>query len=372
MAKRKRTSSRSRKKKSGFFHLSFRVLLIICASALIIGYLSAFISPETFFPPTVFGLYFIPLAILNFTLLIVAIFRKSGSFWIPFLALIPSLFILEFLYQPSRDDVPWQKDELKIMTYNVGLFRSGKNRMDDDDAREAIMKFIDKSAPDIVCLQEYSIRDTLSIKRQFSNYPHITYHLFKHTDGRWTGNITASKYPIKATGTVEFKGSTNMSLWSDILYQDRQYRIFNNHLESNAISLTSFIKKIGNRDADIKPELEKIHGKLKTSVSRRTHQTTEILNNINSCRKPSVICGDFNDMPLSYTFRHLYKGRKDSFVEGGKGFGATYSILWPLLRIDYILLPEQMNVLEHESPRNTYSDHYPVITRITLSNEKDK
>jgi len=361
----------AKRKRYGFFHISFRFLLIICASALVIGYLSAYISPEVFFPPTIFGLYFIPLAIINFILLITAICRRSGSFWIPFLALIPSLFILEFMYQPSHEQIPWHQDEVKILTYNVGLFKSGKNRMDEDDAREAIMKFIDKTAPDIICLQEFSVRDTLSIKRIFLNYPHITHHLYKHTDGRWTGNVTASRFPIISTGTVEFKGSTNMSLWCDILYRNQQYRIFNNHLESNAISLTSLIKKIGSRKTEIKPELEKIHGKIKTSVSRRTHQTTEILTNINSCRKPSIICGDFNDMPLSYTFRHLYKGRKDSFLEAGNGFGATYSVLWPLLRIDYILLPENMAVLGHETPRNIYSDHFPVITRITLSDEKD-
>jgi len=369
MAGRRKYSGR--KKKKSFFHISFRLLLLICASALIIAYLSALINPQTFFIPTLFGLYFIPLAFLNLILLIAAIIKRSGSFWIPFLALIPALFIMDYLYQPSHEPVPWEKGELKIMTYNTGLFKSGKGRMDKDDARESIMKFIDKEAPDIVCIQEYSIRDTLTISRHFQNYPYIAKHLFKHSDGRWTGNITASKYPVTATGTVSFKGSTNMSLWCDIQYRDRQYRIFNNHLESNAISLTSLIKKIAGKDGDIKPELEKIHGKIKASVSRRSEQTSEILTNINACRKPAIICGDFNDMPLSYTFRQLCKGRKDTFTEGGKGFGATYSVLWPLLRIDYILVPEQTDVLCHETPRKTYSDHYPVITRLMIGNEKN-
>jgi len=370
MAGRSRYSRR--KKKKNFFHIPFRVLLIICASILTVSYLSAFINPQSLFFPTLCGLYVIPLAFLNLVLLIAALFRRSSSFWIPFMALIPTLFVLEYMYQPYRESVPWENGEIRIMTFNTGLFKSGKNRMTEDDAREAIMKFIDKEAPDIVCLQEYSIRDTLTIRRHFANYPYLAKHLFKHSDGRWTGNVTASKLPITATGTVVFKGSTNLSLWCDIIYRDSQYRIFNNHLESNAISLTALIKKIAGKDVDIKPELEKIHGKIKASVSRRTDQTVEILTNINSCRKPAIICGDFNDMPLSYTFRQLHKGRQDSFTEGGKGFGATYSVLWPLLRIDYILVPEQMSVLEHDTPRKRYSDHYPVITRLTINNEKDK
>ena len=370
MAQRK-SFPKKKKKNFGFFHLSFRVILLICACALAFAYLSALINPQTFLFPTLLGLYFIPLALLNLILLIIAVFRKSSSFWIPFLALIPSLFILEFMYQPSHEPIPWEKGEIKILTYNTGLFRSGKNHQDSDDNMEAVMNFIENEAPDIVCLQEYSIRDTLSIRRHFHNYPYIIHHLFKHSDGRWTGNVTACKFPILTSGTVVFKGSTNLSLWCDIQYGDRQYRVFNNHLESNAISLTSLIKKIGGRRSDIKPELEKIHGKIKTSVARRSDQTAEILTNINSCRKPAIICGDFNDMPLSYTFRQLYKGRKDSFSEGGKGFGATYSILWPLLRIDYILIPENMEVLGHETPRKEYSDHYPVISRIKPNYEKD-
>ncbi len=370
MAKRK-SFSQKKKKKFTFFHLSFRLILLICASALAIAYTSALINPQTFLLPTLLGLYFIPLALLNFVLLIVAVIRKSGSFWIPFLSLIPSLFILEFMYQPSREPIPWEKGEIKILTYNTGLFKSGKESKDVDDNMESIMNFIESEAPDIVCLQEYSIRDTLSIRRHFRNYPHLIHHLFKHSDGRWTGNVTASKFPILTSGTVVFKGSTNLSLWCDILCDGRQYRVFNNHLESNAISLTSLIKKLGGRNTEIKPELEKIHGKIKTSVARRSDQTAEILTNINSCKKPAIICGDFNDMPLSYTFRQLYKGRKDSFAEGGQGFGATYSILWPLLRIDYVLLPEQMEVLGHETLRKDYSDHYPVISRIKPNNEQD-
>lgn len=330
------------------------------------------INPDTFFLPTLFGLYSIPIAAVNFCLLIIAAFRRSRSFWIPFIALIPTLFISEHLFQPSRESAPWREGEIKILSYNVGLFRSGKNKMDKDDSREAIMKFIRESDPDIICLQEYSVRDTLSIRRYFSGYPEIRHHLFRHSDGSWSGNITASRLPVSESGTVVFKGSMNMSLWCDITYKNQQYRVFNNHLESNAVSLTSLIKKIGRKDSDIKPEIDRIHGKIRTSVSRRSHQTADILTNINTCRKPSIICGDFNDTPVSYTFRQLCRGRKDSFSEAGSGFGATYSILWPLLRIDYFLYPENLKVLEHKTVRNTYSDHYPIITRAFPENEKNR
>ena len=58
--------------------------------------------------------------------------------------------------------------------------------------------------------------------------------------------------------------------------------------------------------------------------------------------------------------------RKDTFVEAGKGFGATYSGLWPLVRIDYVLYPKHFKAVSHRTPRLKYSDHYPVVAEITI------
>ena len=86
-----------------------------------------------------------------------------------------------------------------------------------------------------------------------------------------------------------------------------------------------------------------------------------ILENIGHSRHPVIICGDFNDTPLSYAYHRLSKGRKDSFKEAGKGFAATFAPLWPLLRIDYILFPKEFSGISHHTPRINLSDHYPVI-----------
>ena len=57
---------------------------------------------------------------------------------------------------------------------------------------------------------------------------------------------------------------------------------------------------------------------------------------------------------------------QDTFVEAGDGFGATYSRLWPMLRIDYVLCPKSCTVVTHETRKVRLSDHYPVITEIAL------
>ena len=85
---------------------------------------------------------------------------------------------------------------------------------------------------------------------------------------------------------------------------------------------------------------------------------------IAACTIPSMICGDFNDTPMSYTYHRLAAGHKDSFADGGSGMGATFSVLWPLLRIDYILVPENVTCDRTTVNRVPFSDHYPVSTLI--------
>lgn len=373
MPRKRYSRSRAERKqhRSRLFHVSFKLILLVFASLLATSYLSVFISPETISLASFFGLYFIPIACLNLILLTVAVLRRSTSFWIPFLALVPSLFLGEFFYQPQREAQPHRDGEIKIMTYNVGLFSLGSAEMTRDDRREAVMKFIRSESPDIVCLQEYSVRDTASIRRYFKEYRYVCHSMFVHRHGAWTGNLTLSKLPIRESGVVTFPESRNLSLWCDIEHNGRLYRLFNNHLESNSISLTSLLNKFGERSDGFTSELEKAHGKMRVSVSRRSRQTNGILKNISECRKPSIVCGDFNDTPVSYTFHRLCSGRKDTFCEAGHGAGATYSMLWPLLRIDFTLIPESSSALDHRTEKIPYSDHYPVITRILLENEEN-
>ena len=92
----------------------------------------------------------------------------------------------------------------------------------------------------------------------------------------------------------------------------------------------------------------------------------QVFSDIEKCTEDTFVCGDFNDNPMSYTYHRMRRGRKDAFVEAGHGFGATYAGLWPLLRIDYILLPDSYMTVSHKIPRIEFSDHYPVIAEISM------
>ena len=90
------------------------------------------------------------------------------------------------------------------------------------------------------------------------------------------------------------------------------------------------------------------------------------MDNINTSQYPTIICGDFNDTPMSYTYYSLAKKHKDTFREAGSGFGASFVPLWPLLRIDYILFPQEYECIKHTTHKIKYSDHYPISAEIII------
>ncbi|MFY7877552.1 MAG: endonuclease/exonuclease/phosphatase family protein, partial [Pirellula sp.] len=53
--------------------------------------------------------------------------------------------------------------------------------------------------------------------------------------------------------------------------------------------------------------------------------------------KNVLVCGDFNDVPLSYAYHTVAADLKDAFREAGSGLERTYLGPFPSFRIDYIL-----------------------------------
>ena len=323
------------RKKNPFLSLSFRLVATVFCVLLLLSYVSALIDPGIFPPAGFFGLYFIPVLAVNVLLLIIALLRWSSSVWIPVIALLPSFFFLGFFFRAGDrnslpDRVVAETEGLRLLTWNVGGFRSGDGCAA-EESLAGVVELIERESPDVVSLQEFRADDAAELGRMFPGYPYIRRHFY-----------------------------------TDIEYGDGVFRLYNVHLESNNISLASLIKEIRGGYDEFSQELAEAHEKVKKSSSRRGGQVRALLENISECGLPAVICGDVNDTPMSYCFRTLYRGRRDTFCEAGKGFGATYRILWPLLRIDYVFVPEESQVLEHRTLRTGWSDHYPVLVKVHM------
>jgi endonuclease/exonuclease/phosphatase family metal-dependent hydrolase len=106
--------------------------------------------------------------------------------------------------------------------------------------------------------------------------------------------------------------------------------------------------------------------KLRIAYSKRRIQAEMVRDQLDKSPNPAILCGDFNDVPNSYTYFHIRGSLQDAFIKKGFGIGRTYVNISPTLRIDYILTHPQFNILQCAKFAVPYSDHHPVIADIEI------
>lgn len=362
---RRRRYSRKRKQHKSFGRALSTLVALAAGVALTVSYLALFLNPSGHPGVMFFGLYFIPLALLNLLILIVSLMRGRRTALIPILALVPALLLADRLVRIGRPEPVESKGrEVKVLTYNLGRYHGDGRRITPEAAVAGIREYLEGQDADIVCLQEFSVRDTSLLSEILPSYPYRSQHLFKG-ERFFFGNVTLSKLPIVRSEAFTFPQSRNLSLVTDLEVGGSPVRVYNCHLESYSISFTTLVKRLFRKD-HFTDEVIQVHGRLREATRRRTAQVEKILSSDAASTCPSIVCGDFNDSPLSYTYQQLMRRKIDSFVESGRGFGATYSVLWPMFRIDYILLPQESRCSDHATDRIPWSDHYPVTTSFYL------
>ena len=292
------------------------------------------------------------------------IFIFSGiAFMLFWLLIKPKFTIISIVglllcYSPIRSYFPINikhettEKTIKVLSYNVMMFALCDNYYDKNNE---ILQYMLQSDADIICLQEFHLPLDVSmdswIRQHFPGYK-AEYYVLTGANGHF-GNVTLSRRPVSGKGKIDFEKSTNLALWTDVRLDSATVRLYNCHFESYNISLSNLVKKDG--------VVEETERKMRRSITERPKQVAEVLRGVDNAPVRSIVLGDFNDNPLSYTYMRLLRGRHDSFVKAGKGFGATYRTLWPLLRIDYILAPKDLNAVSYTVPHVKYSDHYPII-----------
>lgn len=257
---------------------------------------------------------------------------------------------------------------IKLLTYNVRLFNYYEWQQV-DDVRDRIMAYVLKEDPDIVCFQEFITLpgtgpDLIELKRQLVNLPYEQVLYTSVVPGSINfGMATFSRYPIIRKGEIDFEESLNGSIYSDIVYAGDTIRIFNCHLQS--IKLDNDYRDVvdslifnSERQFD---EIRDISLRMRDAFVRRANQVDDLEAEAFSSPYPVIICGDFNDTPVSYTYKRLSAGMKDVFVESGSGFGTTYRGIFPYMRIDYVLYDDNFQVHDLRIDKLDWSDHYPVV-----------
>jgi endonuclease/exonuclease/phosphatase family metal-dependent hydrolase len=266
-------------------------------------------------------------------------------------------------------------NQVKLISFNVRLFNASHWR-ENPSTRTGILTFIRDENPDIFCIQEFysSSREGFregDVYRKLDQLPyrHIAYSDFNRSSGY--GIATFSSYPIIHTGRIPLQGSS-ICVYSDILIDRDTFRVYNCHLQSVNLDSEQYqildSLKFRYDDQQI-AEIKDISGRLRDAFIKRAAQADIIAADIAVCQHPVIICGDFNDTPVSYTYRTIKDGLLDAFSESGWGLGRTYNGEFPSFRIDYILHSEPIQALYFSREKIMLSDHFPIIGYLKLKNE---
>jgi endonuclease/exonuclease/phosphatase family metal-dependent hydrolase len=355
------------------------ILTIGFAAMLAASALSAYVNPKYLSVFAFSGFVFPVLWLSNLCLMVVNLLRKNWRR----LALggVMVLATLTHWNNSYQFNLNWGKDEplkgtVTFMSFNTRMF-DYYDWTKRPNVIEEVMTFVRQKNPDVVCFQEFFSFDK---KDQFAEhrivnrlnaykYRHIEYNVVGK-NGKRFGQATFSKYPIVAQKRIKFQGTSNFSIQTDIRIGNTTTRVFNNHLESIRLNAKNynFIDSINSKsDAERKAGLRDISQKLTHALAQRAEQAEIIARHIANSPYPVVVCGDFNDTPVSYVYRTMRGGLKDAFREAGTGMGGTYNGNLPSFRIDFIFHDESFFTERFERFKIDCSDHYPVMATIRLA-----
>ncbi len=354
-----------------FFNIGSSVLLVL-------SYFAAYISPDKFSGFAFLGLIYSFLLFINILFVFLWIFQKSKLFLISAICILLGWNSLTVFYQISfnhKEDGATQK-AIHVLSYNVRVFDLW-NWSNEKNSANLTFDFIRKSKAKIVCLQEFyssiakgkNAKDSLT-KNSVLKFAHISYTV-KNNKTYNHGIATFSSYPIVAKGIIELKKGDNFCIFSDIEVGRDTIRVYNLHLESIHFGYDDYqlIENLNSSDTIDVKGIKNILKKLKRGYKKRSTQSALVSAHIEKCKYPIILCGDFNDTPVSYVYKQLTKKLLDSFCETGNGIGSTYINKFSTFRIDYILHSTTLKSYNFETPHIGFSDHYPVECIIEISKD---
>lgn len=329
----------------------------------LVGY-SDRLRPEVFPSLSNMGLLFPVFLFANIVFLV---------FWLlfkPRYALIPFLGFL-VCYAPIRTYVPLNlssdapRGAIKVLSFNTWAFAQGENG---EDGINPIVKYIKQQNADIVCLQEmccgWDVANQIdSILGPVYAYRDTTYH---PSGGNAVGIL--SKYPILSKELIPYPSVGNLSAAYQLEIGKEKVLVINNHLETTGLTMEerAHFKELikGKLETDTAEQTSKtLVVKLGEATQKRAVQAEAVAKYIENHKDMStILCGDFNDGPISYAHRTVAKGLTDCYVASGNGPGISYHHAGFFVRIDNIMCSDDWKPYGCKIDNKIKaSDHYPII-----------
>ncbi len=312
------------------------------------------------------GLTFPIFLLLNMIFLVFWVLFKWKMIWIPVMGYLLAYVPIN-IYIPINvsKDVP--DGAIKIISYNICAY-GGNYKY--DDAFGKFLSYLAEQKPDIICLQEdvdakhkisyeeyakqgFTYNDTLVICKKATSFNAVGIH---------------TRFPILKRERIDYPSESNGSAAWWLNVEGDTIIIVNNHFESCHLNKSDrrqykqILKGEVPRDS-VRAESEVLLIKLAEANAKRCGQIDAVLRYVEEhSQYPIVVCGDFNDNPISYSRHRMADRLKDAFVKTGRGLGLSYNQKAFSFRIDHLFCSETIEPYNCEiDAEMDASDHNPLI-----------
>jgi endonuclease/exonuclease/phosphatase family metal-dependent hydrolase len=267
---------------------------------------------------------------------------------------------------------------LRVAHWNVARFVEWKrNNNRGSQVRLKMMDQIKEQAADVLCMQEFFTSTDTAYYNNLQHllkevgYPYYYFAWRNDGDRQWFGNAIFSRYPIVDSGKINFPHELypETLLHADIAFHKDTIRVYTTHLASLRFKKEDYetIEDIKDKQTVAIQSSKGIFGKVRRAMRQRKEQALMIKEVVSNDPYPSVLTGDFNDVPNSFAYATI-KGDlyKDVFLQKGFGIGRTFNTISPTLRIDYILASKNFEVRQFNRIVRDLSDHYMLVADVEL------
>ncbi|QCE42100.1 endonuclease/exonuclease/phosphatase family protein [Psychroserpens sp. NJDZ02] len=322
----------------------------VVAFLLLLSYVLPNIPPKTFATLSVLSLGVPFLILLNVLFFVYWLFKIKKQLLLSLVVITIGYFLFGSLYKFSN----WEADGtegLTVMNYNVRLFNFYE-WIPEKGIDKKLVEFVKKEKPQVLNIQEYHLQDNLDFS--FFKYKYVKLEGEKSK----VGQAIFSQFPIINSGSVDFPNTANNAIFADIVKGKDTIRVYNLHLQS---------LRINPREQRLTTEnSEKLINGIGEAFKLQQSQTELFLKHKNKSPYKVIISGDFNNSAFSYVYKTIRGDMKDSFKQQGNGFGRTYNFKFFPLRIDFLLVDKSWTVDNFKTYDVEYSDHYPILTKISF------
>jgi vancomycin resistance protein VanJ len=325
----------------------WRLLLTVCdlyTGALVVYFVLRLQSGDSLWPVALISqfLHFllIPALPLLVVMLLLRRWRRSvmaGVGVIAFVWLFGGLFLPKSSPRPDCANPAGGCRRLTVMTYNVG---SGLTEPG------GLVEMLRASDADIIGLQELSEEQTTVLGRELQEeYPYRALYGLG-----FTGEGLLSRYPILEEELLFYRHETMPYLVATLDIDDSPLTVIVYHLKPPVLVMDGFQSRYIRRNTG--------GALVRTTVERA----------------PAIVLLDFSTGDQSENYAQLRRaGLRDAFREAGYGFGLTFPArpggwrnlaAFPLVRIDYVFVTEELDVTRAWVGSNAGSDHLPVLAEL--------